>query len=70
MVQWLGLRAFTAEATSSTPGHRTKILHASTTQQKKKKKLGWERESPVPLFEAQTRHRQGTGTGLGGGIQI
>ena len=55
MVQWLGLRAFTAEATSSTPGHRTKILHASTTQQKKKK-LGWEN-----LLCRYLRHRRGTG---------
>ena len=65
MVQWLGLGVFTAEGTSSIPGQGTKILHASTTQRKKKKKkLGWERESPVLLFEAQARGK------LGGGIQI
>ena len=30
VVQWLGLRAFTADGTSSIPGHGTKIPQAST----------------------------------------
>ena len=55
MVQWLGLGAFTAEGTSSIPGQGTKILHASTTQQKKKKSLGG-RENRLCCY---LRHRQG-----------
>ena len=56
MVQWLGLCAFTAEGTSSAPGQGTKILHASTTQQKKKSLGG--RES---LLCRYLRHKRGTG---------
>ena len=35
MVQWLGLRAFTAEGPGSIPGWGTKILQAATAAQKK-----------------------------------
>ena len=37
-VQWLGLRAFTAEGPSSIPGRGTKILQVARRSKKKKKK--------------------------------
>ena len=39
-VQWLGLRAFTAEGTGSIPGRGTRFLQAAQRGQKKKKKGG------------------------------
>ena len=39
MVQWLGLRAFTAEDAGSIPDWETKILQAAPCGQKKKKKV-------------------------------
>ena len=37
-VQWLGLRAFTAESWGSIPGHRTKTPQVTQHSQKKKNK--------------------------------
>ena len=37
VVQWLGLRAFTAKGAGSTPGQGTKILQTTSCGQKKKK---------------------------------
>ena len=39
VVQWLGLRASTAGGMRSVPGRGTKILHVSSTAEKKKKML-------------------------------
>ena len=36
-LQWLGLRAFTAEGMGSIPGRGTKVPHTSWRDQKKKK---------------------------------
>ena len=38
MVQWLGLPAFTAEGLGSIPGRGTKILQATGSKAKKRKK--------------------------------
>ena len=49
VVQWLGLRAFTAEGLGSVPGRGTKILQAAQRGQKKKEerddlwgRVGWD----------------------------
>ena len=39
VVQWLGLRIFTAGSMGSTPDRGTKILQANQSSQKKKKKI-------------------------------
>ena len=58
VVQWLGLRAFTAEGLGSIPGRGTKIPDGSVPrgQKKKKRKLpiswGWRCTHPPTLREA------------------
>ena len=47
MVQWLGLRTFTAEGESSIPGWGTNILQAARHSQKKKKKVCTDLSPPV-----------------------